>query len=607
MLKHKLFFLLSGLLLSNELCFSQLSLQIQHSTGWKTADAKAICPSVDYNFRIVGWEALCYSVTYTNTNATPVPDSDGVFSLQALDTGESTIIDVKKSGGTCSSNAQPEKKLPVNVLSLTKTTPEIVLKSGSLNVGFVQNPVEFVARTKWPFLGFEDDPTIDPLKFKTYDWNWSWDMPEWMKQSGGAQDSNIIFKTNIGGGGFLYARAHNGACTNATKSINKTHEVKRTINSPCPIKPVNRGFELCGTSGTFRFNCDTLPLNYEEDNPTWTWSVTTLNGITNMQSLGNTYQYKSDGSNARTVNVTVSDYGVSNSCALAIPMRVINPTATVDGKNLVCGTETYVLSHAPGLGTTTTWVVKSTKPNTPAPVTPTSGSGITATISPSGFGEAMIEFTITGCGQTVKLTKTFFAGKPSIKPGKVDGRPLSSGMNYVCPTEFGGGSHYITVNLEGDTDGCVDNWVVTGAGPTYHGCNELDFLLQYNPSKYPPYNCVTINAYASNLCGTQHAIYIVCPSNHVCQGNPFKLSISPNPTSDVATVALRRQEGNELISLTIGNLDVLDKNGNLVHTAAPDASTYQFNTATWPNGTYYVRTNVDALPIVEELIVNHGN
>jgi hypothetical protein len=595
------FFLLVNMLHAQ----TQVELNTQFNGSWKDVKLKAVCPLTDVTFQIVGYKAGCHTVTYSNTSGTPSPSSSGELTVQIQDTGDSTFIDVKADGGGCSTNDRTGKKFFIPVLSLKKTQPELTLKSGNLDVGFIQDPVEFVARTKWPFLGTEDDATKDPLKFKIFDWNWN--LAGWTKLSGGQQDSNIVFKTNIGGGGFLYARVHNPACEFGDKSMWDTLEVKRTIESPCPIKATTQDYELCGTPSLFRFNCDTMKAGYTENSLLWTWSVSPTNGITNQQQLDNAYRYNSDGSNARTVTVIVSDYGVSSNCTLQIPKRVINPTAQVNGPSLLCDPGVFGLTHTAAAGATVTWKVSSTAPNTLSPVSPSTGSGQVANVSPNGFGEATIEFTITGCGLTTKLQKTFFTGKPLIKPLKIDGKLLHSGMNYVCPDNIEG-SHYITVNPFGDTDGWVDSFQITGAGVSWQGgTNELDFTLQYTGVGNPPYSCAFIQAFASNDCGTTNAVYVVCPSYWACNDNPWFLRLSPNPADDQTNVTLNLKGSDGSTSVVkMDKFEVIDKTGNLIQEIEPDLDEYWLNTSNFPDGTYFIRTFIEGSPLMELFIVEHG-
>jgi hypothetical protein len=599
----KKFINLVALLLFSHMLCAQTDVELNTKIGnaWKPYTAKAVCPQLDVTFQIIGYESGCHTVTFVNTFGTPTPSSVGEFTLQIQDTGDSTFIDVKKNGGSCSPTAKDAKKFFIPVLSLKKTKPKISLKSGSLDVGFIQEPVEFVARTQWPFLGTEDDPTQNPLKFTRYEW--SWVLPGWTN-IGGAQDSNIFFRTDIGSGGLLRTRAINLACDFGGPSKYDTVIIKRTIESPCPIKAVSLDYELCGQTSVYRFNSDTFPANYTESSPTWVWSVSPSSGISTEQSLDNTYRYTSDGSKARRVSVTITDYGVSNTCFFDIPLRLINPLTTLNGPSLVCNTESFSLSLPPGPGVMTTWRVTSPDGSLSSIVSPSYGTGSIASISPTGSGEATIEFKLVGCDSTRNFSKSFFVGKPTIKPNKIDGNRLTYGMNYVCPDNLEG-SHYLSVKLEGDTDGCVDQWKIAGTTSYFPSCKTIDFSLQANSQGW--FSCVFIQAFASNKCGTTEAIYAVCPSEWACEQNPWYFKFSPNPVDDQTIITLNlKVSDNDSKVMKMDRFEIFDQRGNLIQEVQPELDEYWLNTVNYPKGTYYIRTSIEGSPLMEPFMVEHG-
>ena len=459
-------------------------------------------------------------------------------------------------------------------------------------------------------LGTQDSANKVPFLFKEF----TWTIPSaWTKLTDGEDTINTV--TDLATGGIIIAVTKNPVCLDASESDQGKLNVIRTMPSPClgtipQIKGDPRNYELCGDPIMNSFNCAPLPGNFTPPpgGVTRVWTLTPDDGWLKLSQAGSTIEYLTDGKKARNLKVTVAAYGVSSSCDVDIPLFLVNPDTKVIGIDTLCSIGTFKLNVQPSDSVYTTWSVKSLTQGFTSPVLPTSGTGTVAELNPSGSGLAEISFTLHGCGITKIFRDTFFAGKPIIKPLKIDGKPLNSGLNYVCPDDLEG-SHYITLSPIGDDDARIDTFEITGAGTSWQGgTNELDFTLKYNGgTSKPPYDCVVIQAYASNACGVTKEVFYVCPSYWACYYNPWFFKLSPNPTDQQTNITLNLKDSNGTSSVVkMDKFEVIDKTGNIITEIEPESDEYWLNTSNYPNGTYYLRTIIEGSPLMEFFVIEHG-
>jgi len=400
-------------LMNLSMCLSQ-TLSISPNS-----EDNAVCPNVNVTYTITNYNPTCHSIS--TVNGTLVQDKDdGTLIMNWLDNGAKGSITVTKNTSGCSGIAGT-RTFDVPIKTLAQATPTITGPSGPA-AGF-QHVLTYSAQLNWPFRG-NNDP--DPFPVTTFDWT----LPTgWVNNTTPATSPTINVSTNIGGGGTVTAVGRTTCGSGAFNSLPGTKTINRTLSVPCPVIS-QRQIERCGEPGTNAFAAQSQPAGYSSNNPQWSWSLPqgwTFNGSPGFQFVN----VNTDGQHGGNVVATFSDWGVSANCSLPIPLVVANPGTFADGSDRLCETETYSLTNLPlAAGATATWAIS---PST-APITPLSGTGTSATITPidgNPGSTATITFTVSGCGLTNTFPKTMFVGKPEIYDQRIDGVPGAS--KTVCP------------------------------------------------------------------------------------------------------------------------------------------------------------------------------
>ncbi|RMG86560.1 MAG: T9SS C-terminal target domain-containing protein [Bacteroidetes bacterium] len=290
----------------------------------------------------------------------------------------------------------------------------------------------------------------------------------------------------------------------------------------------------------------------------------------------------------------------SSPCTANIALEPIEPSTQAIGDQFLCDDEPglYKLDITPPPSSAITWSVSPSNATTPS-----SGIGESATTSASGSynGNATITFTInTLCG-TKTRQKTFFVGRPKITNVKVDGK--SGTFVYICPND-GLGSHWISLSLQGDQNNCIDEWDDFGTTAESHEtCTEFDFTLQYNPNNNPPYNCVFVNAIASNECGITTQNIIACPSYWACKDVKYAFEISPNPASTTVNVELYLDKNGNREQVDFDFIQLIDNHGNMLQSHQVTDQSIQLDVSNLQKGLYYLRTWIDEGYVMEELLI----
>ena len=330
---------------------------------------------------------------------------------------------------------------------------------------------------------------------------------------------------------------------------------------------------------------------------TYTWTDGDWSSIT----VGNIAIITPNGTSPGNNSVTSHACGLNSVAAsINIPLYLIEPDTKVLGDNFVCNNETreFKLDIVQQPETVTTWSVTPSNA-----VVTASGNGESAMLAASNTysGFATITFDIlTECG-LAQRSKEFYVGLPKIVPKKINGEPLQT-MNWICPNA-GLGSHWLTVDLVGDEDNCVDDWDASGAGNVYTNCNEFDFTLLSDPYSNPPYFCVFVTVTASNRCGSVNSSFIICPSNNACRPGRYEMKIWPNPVHASAFVKVEVTDPltNEL--LEIEEISLLDHNGNLMGIQTVHSKQSEINIAGLQPGIYFVSTVYEGILVIEQLII----
>lgn len=302
-----------------------------------------------------------------------------------------------------------------------------------------------------------------------------------------------------------------------------------------------------------------------------------------------------------TVILVAKAFGrTSKPCTTDIVLEPIEPTTEAIGDQFLCDDEPglYKLNITPPPSSTIAWVVSPSNATTPS-----SGTGQFASILASGSynGDATITFTInTLCGIKTRQ-KSFFVGRPKITNVKIDGKPGT--FAYICPNG-GLGSHWISLTLQGDQNNCIDEWDDFGTTATSHEtCTEFDFTLQYNPNNYLPYNCVFVNAIASNECGIGSQNIIACPSYRACEEYQYEFEISPNPAITFVNVELYLDKNGDREQVDFDFIQLIDNRGNMLQTCQVTGQSIQLDVSNLQKGLYYLRTWIDEGYVMDELLI----
>ncbi len=440
-------------LLSMNFCLSQ-TLSISPNS-----EANAVCPLGDITYTISNYNTTCHTISVIN--GTVVQDNDdGTLIVNWFDNGLKGSITVTRNSSGCSDKAGTQTfDVPIKTLAQVRPTITGPLAPNGPRAGFV-NQVTYTAQLNWPFRGTNDP---DPFPVTVFDWTLP---PGWSNNTFPATASMITVVTNIGGGGEITATGRTNCGAGATNSLTATNTANRTLSPPCPVI-AQRLNERCGEAGVNAFAAGSQPEGYGFNNPQWSWSLPqgwTFNGPTNSQFIN----VNTDGQHGGTVTATFSDYGVSASCPIQIPLVVATPGTFVNGLDRLCETQTYSLSSQLAQGASATWSVSSPV----VPISPASGSGTSATLTPGvgqGAGsDATLTFTVNGCGLTNQFSKEFFVGKPDIVNPKIDG--FAGASRVVCP-----GWHNLTATVLGDdTNPFCISWELINN----NGCPHTPFTIR---------------------------------------------------------------------------------------------------------------------------------
>ncbi|MEK7256245.1 MAG: T9SS type A sorting domain-containing protein, partial [Bacteroidota bacterium] len=359
-------------------------------------------------------------------------------------------------------------------------------------------------------------------------------------------------------------------------------------STPCPIN-AQKLTERCGEPGASGFAASSQPAGYTSSTPAWSWTIPSgwsFNGPSNTQFIN----VNTNGQNGGNVVATFSDYGVSSACTLNIPLVIVTPGTFVDGADRLCEQETYTLSSILPAGSTATWSVTPAN----APVTPLSGSGVSATITPldgpggAAGSEATITFLISGCGTSTTVAKDMFVGKPNIVNPKIDTE--AGWQRVVCP-----GWHTMGATVLGDdsTPPCLTWQLVNNVGlppHTLYNVNCSGATIYMNPQNTAP---AQVKVTADNECGTFQQFFWLYPYASGCDGE-YEFQAYPNPASSVLNLEVIHDNGmDEPAPATIHHAQLI----NMMGTTALDlpnleTTMVEMDLSTVPNGLYVVRAQV---------------
>ncbi|MEK7258135.1 MAG: T9SS type A sorting domain-containing protein [Bacteroidota bacterium] len=582
--KRCLFSLIALFLLNQDFCEAQ---EIYFSPN---PVFNAVCPNTSVTYGIYNYAPACHEISVSG--GAIIPDAnpdDHELTISWFDQGLPGSISVSRDSSAACAGAAPGKTVAVPVKTLVGVAPAI-LGPDSVAAGF-QEYLTFKASLNYPFRGSFDP---DPFEVKTFEWTapvaWTILSEEtW---------APLRLKTDFGTGGTVTAKGLN-TCELALKSETASAAVKRTLSTPCPVLTGTQ-IVLCGEPWQIDLIASPQPYSYQADSLHWSWSLPegwSLDSLSDARMV----RVNADGQHGGSVTATVSDYGISASCPLSIPVVVAAPGTWVVGSQNLCEAQPYYLSN-PTLpqGASASWQI--TPPD--APVTSFSGTGANAVVTPTTLApfypgsHASITFTVQGCGLTESFQRTFFVGSADIFNFRVDGVP---GQNReVCP-----GWHKLEADvLSGDVDSCF-SWVLPGNNGTppnllYHvDCSSAYVYVQ--PTDKSP---LTVGAIYWSGCKPYEEFFELTPTLPECDYEAFSLKVYPNPTADILNIEASTIYGGEIILLNISNIRLINMQGAVALEISGDENpAVKLDVSGIPAGLYLVRVQSADRVLVETVQV----
>jgi len=540
----------------------------------------------EYTFTVNGLNGCTatISVASGSTSSFDQPTNNS-FTIAAQDVPQNIVIQVTVTGVNCPSN----KTFDIPVLSVQGLAPNISGCPGSLVAG-KSHGFELNATLIYPHNGSGDPDEVNKYIWTIESGGFGWTYSLNFQQ--GIENKLAYFNTNNCDGAVIavYGISH----CNRISSIQRC-TIQRKAETPFIVG--QPGYIICSDT-------DAIALTANQSTPglsgyTYVWN----DGDWTGSSASNFAIVTPSGTTPGVISVAsvacAGEY-TSTAASLNIPLFLIDTTTKVIGDLFVCNSEqrVYKLDIMQEPETVTTWAVTPTN----AVVTATGSGELANLVASNNYnGKATIVFDIqTECG-LAQRSKEVFVGLPKIVPKQINGQPLQT-MNWICPNS-GLGSHWVSVDLVGDEDNCVDSWMSSGEGTVYSNCKEFNFTLLYNPYSNPPYYCVFLTATASNRCGSVNYSFVICPSNDACRREGFEMHVWPNPVFESAFVTVEVIDPLTNENVELEDLSLMDQSGNLLGIQTAQGIQSELNTSGLKPGIYFISTMVQGDLVVKQLIV----
>jgi len=193
---------------------------------------------------------------------------------------------------------------------------------------------------------------------------------------------------------------------------------------------------------------------------------------------------------------------------------------TISGPEVLCSSSTYAVSGVPA--TTASWTGYN--------VTPSSGSGLSATVSPNGLGSGWIEWTIvnSSCNNPIKVRKNVFVRD------YIEGTyTTNSGSTFTLSTTNSvvAGTTSVKLSYPGISS---YSWVKTNGPTIYYSIFDSGKQARIDLASG---QSVTFRVTATGPCGTSVSRNLTF---YVMGG--WSYSVSPNPSSSTITVEATSNE-----------------------------------------------------------------
>jgi len=271
-----------------------------------------------------------------------------------------------------------------------------------------------------------------------------------------------------------------------------------------------------------------------------------------------------------------SPYGSSN-------LKYYKLNFSITGTSLLCTTnQTYTLTNTPG-GFITWGKSASLGFNG-------SNTGQSVSIIPSSNGSGFVTVNFTsGCGTSFSIPqKDVWVGPPVI-----------SGISGPTSTPNNQWATY-TAQLQSDLSApTAYNWILNPVnGNSVYNYGSTCDIAFYNAGTYQ------LVVQAKNVCsGSGYGPYYV---TGLFVYNPYRLAVSPNPSTAETTLSLV-SDTNEAVQLTTDwDLDVYDSFQGLKEKKTKlKTNETKINTSGWKEGVYIIRATIGDKVLTEKMLVKH--
>jgi len=532
-----------------------------------------ICPDTDVTFTVSGIDSDC-SVEFLVEGDATISTNGNTFTVNSSDFSQNLEVLLDTDSNSNSDCSTSDQTFTIPVISVSQDWPTISGCPGSVVAG-IANTIELSAELLYTIKG-----TDDPSEVSAYNWsiesggtNWSLSTTN----APGVQRKNATLVTDRCSPATISVTAVD-KCGN--KSLPQTCVIERFVESPTVEGEPD--YVIC---------CDVVsfPLTAEQNTVglsdyTYDWDFGSWSGT----AVSNFAIVTADGMSPGQISVNANACGLTSaSVAVNVDLETIEPSTIVLGSEFLCNdeSETYLLNIEPESCASVTWEVI---PAEAASQSSGSGSSTSITASATYNGDATIIFTInTPCGVATR-SKDLFVGAPKINIVGFDGNVGGGTFNRICSNLA---SHSFLVSLQGDSDGCVDEWDDNGTTASNFGnCLEFDYTLPYGEGQS---QCAFITVRASNECGDVNQNFIFCESPWACKDWSWGFSISPNPSYGIIDIELQLDKDGIVETKAFDRLEILDDLGNLKQSFEIRSLSSRLDLSSLPSGTYYARTYID--------------
>jgi hypothetical protein len=280
---------------------------------------------------------------------------------------------------------------------------------------------------------------------------------------------------------------------------------------------------------------------------------------------------------------------------------LVAPTLTAGPSYLCASGFTYVLNNVPSVfSDSVTWAV------TPANcVTPSSGSGNTASITPTYMGkQCTITFTMRHNG-AVTYSEQFITNGPlesqvsvSVQDAYGGSPPKYGDIYYLCPNT----TYYIYYNnSDGNCTTSDFDWDLPYGWTEYWSSNNS---VAINTNNYPDGQ---LDIYAkTSCCSPQSRVKVFTQYFDQAECGEFFMAF-PNPSEQYVDIDIieKKLTDEEINTNTECSLTLFDKSGIIKYKTKFKGFPHRMNTQNLPNGIYFINLDMEGKNSTIQLVVEH--